>query len=443
MLRPRFELRLLLDGALLLLPGAIVIVLLLLLEPARREALALPAVVLAVLASVLLLDRLRRRAIYPLYTLANLLEALREGDYSLRGARARRGDAVGEVILEVNALASTLREQRLRGEEASALLAKIIEAIDIAIFSFDADGRLQLVNAAGHRLLGRRAAIEETAAELGLADCLTFSGPVVQQRRFAGGEGRFETRRFEFRAAGRPQTLLVISDLSRALRDEEREAWLRLIRVLGHELNNSLAPIRSMTGTLVRVLASDPLPADWRDDVNSGLRVIGDRSEALNRFMLGYTALARLPLPTRRAVDLMSLLRRVVALEQRVPVALRAGEPVPLQVDPDQIEQALINLLRNAAEASLPEHGAVEVLVEAGPGEVAVVILDEGLGLAPTENLFVPFFTTKPGGSGIGLALARQIVEGHGGRVDLTNRTDRRGCRAELRLPLGALDSAG
>ena len=434
MLSPRFELRLLLDGALLLLPGALLVGFLLLASPATLDAATLPAVVLTVIASGLLLLRLRRRAVYPLYTLANLLEALREGDYSLRGTRAQRGDAIGEVILEVNALAATLREQRLKVEEASALLAKVIEAIDIALYSFDADGHLQLVNAAGGRLLGKNAAAGDSAEALGLADCLSLGGPTVQTRRFAGGEGRYELRRFQFRAAGRPQTLLVITDLSRALREEERQAWQRLIRVLGHELNNSLAPIKSMTGTLVRVLALDPLPEDWKDDVDSGLRVIGDRAEALNRFMLGYTALARLPPPNRRPVQIGPLLRRVVALEGRVPVRLADPPDLSLHADPDQLEQALINLIKNAADAAMPESGGVEVRAYAQDGGLVVEILDEGLGLSRTDNLFVPFFTTKPGGSGIGLVLARQIAEGHGGGLELTNRTDRRGCRAVFRV---------
>lgn len=434
MLSPRFELRLLLDGLLLLVPAALLIALLLLAPEPTRDTAVLPASILAATASLALLLRLRQRAVYPLYTLANLLEALREGDYSLRGTRAQRGDAIGEVILEVNALATTLREQRLKVEEASALLAKVIEAIDIALFSFDADERLQLVNAAGQRLLGQSAKPGDSAAALGLSDCLSLSGPTVQARRFSGGEGRYELRRFQFRAAGRPQTLLVITDLSRALREEERQAWQRLIRVLGHELNNSLAPIKSMTGTLVRVLAADPLPADWKEDVDAGLKVIGDRAEALNRFMLGYTALARLPPPNRRPVDLGALLRRVVALERRVPVHLADLPPLHLHADPDQLEQALINLIKNAADAAMPESGGVEVRAFEQDGGFVVEILDEGLGLSRTDNLFVPFFTTKPGGSGIGLVLARQIAEAHGGGVELTNRVDRRGCRAVFRV---------
>ncbi len=441
MLKPNFERRLLLDAALLLLPAALCIGLLLWLPADTLGRVRTPLLISTAIASLLLALRLKQRVVYPLYTLANLLEALREGDFSLRGSRAQRGDAIGEVIWEVNALSATLREQRLKVEESNALLAKVIEAIDIALFSFDAESRLQLVNAAGLRLLGRSHAAGRSAAELGLEDCLAVETAAVLKRSFGGSEGRFDVRRFRFRSAGRPQDLLVITDLSRALREEERQAWQRLIRVLGHELNNSLAPIKSMAGTLVRVLAREPLPEDWREDVDAGLQVIGDRAEALNRFMIGYTALARLPPPQRREVELAPLLRRVAALEQRVPVKIGALPELRFAADPDQLEQALINLVKNAAEASLAQHGGVEVRAHvhahADGAQVHIEILDEGLGLSGSDNLFVPFFTTKPGGSGIGLVLARQIIEGHGGRLTLRNRDDARGCRAEVWLQRG------
>lgn len=434
MLKPNFERRLLLDAALLLLPAALCIGLMLWLPADTLVRVRTPLLIGTAIASLLLALRLKQRVVYPLYTLANLLEALREGDFSLRGSRAQRGDAIGEVIWEVNALSATLREQRLKVEESSALLAKVIEAIDIALFSFDAEARLQLVNAAGLRLLGRSHAAGRSAAELGLEDCLAVETAAVLKRSFGGSEGRFDVRRFRFRSAGRPQDLLVITDLSRALREEERQAWQRLIRVLGHELNNSLAPIKSMAGTLVRVLAREPLPADWREDVDAGLQVIGDRAEALNRFMIGYTALARLPPPQRREVELAPLLRRVAALEQRVPVKLGALPEMRFSADPDQLEQALINLVKNAAEAALAEQGGVELRARVEGDSLLIEVLDEGLGLARTDNLFVPFFTTKPGGSGIGLVLAQQIIEGHGGRLTLQNREDAKGCRAEVWL---------
>src|SRR5690606_37087628 len=230
--------------------------------------------------------------------------------------------------------------------------------------------------------------------------------------------------------------LLTITDLSQALREEERRAWQRLIRVLGHELNNSLAPIKSMASTLADLLAREPPPPDWREDARYGLGVIADRADALARFMSGYTTLAKLPPPRKRAVDLSGLLARVRTLETRVAVRCEVSEGIHVQVDPDQLEQALINLVKNAAEASMTQGGGVSIHAQVEPHTVRIGIVDEGPGLSGSENLFVPFFTTKPGGSGIGLVLARQIVEAHGGSLVLRNRGDRSGCIAEVTLPL-------
>jgi nitrogen fixation/metabolism regulation signal transduction histidine kinase len=381
---------------------------------------------------------LQRRAVFPLYTLSNLLEALREGDYSLRGSRARRGDAIGEVVWEINTLAQTLREQRLVAEEKSALLTKVIAALDIAVLAFDAQHCLKLANPAAERLLGRSFAQAAgcSADELGMADCLEHADAQLVERSFAGASGRWEIRRTRFREEGRPHDLVVISDLSRALREEERLAWQRLLRVLGHELNNSLAPIRSMASTVSKLIASEPPPSDWRDDASSGLGIIADRAEALARFMSRYTALARLPPPSRRGVAFETIAMRAARLEQRLEVRIDDSPAVLAELDPDQIEQALINLIQNATDAASTTGGGVGLRWRTDGGVLIVEILDDGPGLPPSENLFVPFFTTKPGGSGIGLVLARQIVEQHGGSLTLANRDDARGCIAQMRLPL-------
>lgn len=380
---------------------------------------------------------LRRRVVFPLYTLSNLLEALREGDFSLRGTRARRGDAIGEVIWEINALSETLRQQRLRVEETLALLTKVMAAVDIAIFAFDAQQRLRLINPAGERLLARRAeqAQGQSAEALGLDDCLDIDNVATVKRAFPGGSGAFDVRHAVFREGGLRNDLLTITDLSQALREEERRAWQRLIRVLGHELNNSLAPIKSMATTLADLLAREPPPSDWREDAGSGLGVIAERADALARFMAGYTALAKLPPPRKRTVDLSGLLARVRTLETRVAVRVDAPADIHVEVDPDQLEQALINLVKNAAEASLGQGGEVFIRSASDTGAVRIEVVDEGPGLSGSENLFVPFFTTKPGGSGIGLVLARQIVEAHGGSLVLRNRGDRSGCIALVTLP--------
>jgi len=436
-LRWNYEMRILAGALLATAPALLALAAALAFAPLRPLPAALLWAAVAAL-TLALVFALRRRAVYPLYTLSNLLEALREGDYSLRGSRGQRGDAVGEVVLEINALSQTLREQRLAFEEQSALLAKVIAALDIAVMSFDADGHLTLANPAAERLLGARLreAGGRSARALGVDGFLAGGGARVVEHAFPGGSGRWEVRHARFREEGRPHDLLVITDLSRALREEERLAWQRLLRVLGHELNNSLAPIRSMADTLARLAGSEPPPQDWREDMQGGLRVIGDRAEALARFMARYTQLARLPPPTPRETAFAALARRAALLEQRIAVALGSGPDVQLAVDPDQIEQALINLLRNAADAALEGGGRVELDWRVAGAALQVEIRDDGPGLPPSENLFVPFFTTKPGGSGIGLVLARQIAEAHGGSLTLENRRDARGCVARLRLPL-------
>lgn len=374
----------------------------------------------------------------PLQTLSNLLAALREGDYSIRARGGRRDDALGEVIMEVNALGATLREQRLGAMEATLLLRTIMSEIDVAIFTFDGQHRLRLVNRAGERLLAQAAErlLGRRAEELGLAECLDGDVPRTAQMVFPGGMGRWGVSRTTFREGGLPHQLLVLSDLSRALREEERQAWQRLLRVLGHELNNSLAPIRSIAGSLESLVAREPLPEDWQEDVRGGLAVITSRAEALTRFMQAYSRLARLPQPKFQPLDLPECVRRVAELETRLRIAVVSGPAITIQADSDQLEQLLINLVRNAVDAALETGGGVELAWRRNGAFVEVMVRDEGPGLSSTANLFVPFFTTKPGGSGIGLALSRQIAEAHGGTLTLQNRPHARGCEARLRLPV-------
>ena len=375
----------------------------------------------------------------PLQTLSNLLGALREEDFSFRARVGRRDDPLGQALSEVNALAQTLREQRLGALEATALLRKVMEEIDVAVFAFDASSTLQLTNRAGERLLGAPAErlIDRGAESLGLAAFLTAEAPRIAEASFPGVSGRFDLRRGTFRQRGKPMQLLVLADVSRALRDEERQAWQRLIRVIGHELNNSLAPIRSVAGSLEALVVREPRPADWEEDLRRGLSVVATRAEALRRFMDAYAQLARLPAPNRRTVEVGPLVRRVAGLETRVPVKVEDGKAATIDIDPDQIEQLLINLTKNGAEAAEATGGGVRLswrLVEKPTPALEIRVDDDGPGLPPSANLFVPFFTTKPGGSGIGLVLCRQIAEAHGGTLSLANRPQG-GCRATLRLP--------
>jgi nitrogen fixation/metabolism regulation signal transduction histidine kinase len=405
-----------------------------------RASLAIVLIAVWVALVVLLRDRIVR----PLQTVSNLLAALREDDFSIRGRTVVADDALGHVMLEVNALAETLRTQRLGAQEATALLRAVMAEIDVAIFAFDGQQRLVLANRYGERLLARDAPdlLGHPAGELGLDEALQqapaesgITGPALRDLHFPGGAGRWEIRRTKFWQGGTPHELLVLSDLSQPLREQEREAWKRLIRVIGHELNNSLAPIKSIAGSLEAILGRTPPAPDWRDDMVRGLAVIASRADALSRFTGAYARLARLPPPDRKRVDFEPLMRRVVALESRLPVKLLDSPQVSITADPDQLEQLLINVQRNAVDAALETGGCVSVGWAAANHMLEVSVLDEGPGLQNTGNLFVPFFTTKAGGSGIGLVLSRQIAEAHGGSLSLENRTDRRGARVTLRLP--------
>src|SRR5215469_4073746 len=391
------------------LPGSVVALLLLWLGPYSSQT-AWTLTLFIVAAWLGFAASLRHRVVFSLQTLSNLLAAMREEDFSLRGRGARVDDSMGEVMIEVNALSETLREQRLGALEATALLRTVMEEIDVAVFTFDETGKLKLVNRAGERLMDRpgERLLGLTASELGLAVCLEGEPARTMELALPGGTGRWGMRRGSFRQGGSPHQLVVLTDLRRTLREEERQAWQRLIRVIGHELNNSLAPIQSVAQSLESsvVRAKDQHTGDSIfDDIRQGLTIIRSRTEALSRFMAAYTHLAKLPKPSLAPVDFAELLRRVAAIERRISVELAAGPRVTISADRDQLEQLLINLIRNAADAASELGGGVRI---------------EWTCNANFLDLLV---------------LSRQIAEAHGGSLTLQNRTDRRGGKAHLRLP--------
>lgn len=382
---------------------------------------------------------IHERVASPLRTLANLLEAMREGDYSIRARSARNEDALGDVMQQVNAMAVTLRAQRLGALEATTLLRKVMEEIDVAVFAFDGAHRLRLVNRAAERLMNQPSErmLASDAESLHLGEFLEGDSSRTVQRSFPGATGRWGISRSTFREGGLPHQLVVISDLTRPLREEELQAWQRLVRVLGHELNNSLTPIKSIAGSLSSIVARDPRPDDWEDDMRRGLAVIASRSEALSRFMGAYARLAKLPRPVCRPVHLPKLIEQVAGLETRIRPVLKPGPELVIQADGDQLEQLLINLIRNGADAALETGGGLAVAWSRSGGQLEITVTDEGPGISNPGNLFVPFFTTKPGGSGIGLVLSRQIAEAHGGALTLVNRPEGHGVEARLILPIG------
>lgn len=392
-----------------------------------------------------------------LQTAANLLSAMQEGDFSIRAHRLKREDALGELYAEINTLGALLSQQRLSAMEATALVETVMQAIDVAVFAFDQNGFLRLVNPAAQRILNLTT--EELlglhADELGLGDCLAGDPVRMLSATPFAAAGRWGLRRTSFREQGRPHSLVVLADLSRPLRAEEALAWQRLVRVLGHELNNSLAPIKSISGSLGTLLRRSPRPNDWEQDLQDGLEIISTRAEGLARFMQAYSTLARLPRPSLARTELKPLLLRIAALDTRLPVQITEGPTVYLACDAPQLEQAFINLLRNAVDANLSTlttgDAAHDPNSERAPStwppvsitwtltkeQVDIHIADRGPGLSSSANLFVPFFTTKPNGSGIGLVLSRQIIENHEGSLTLSNlAAPASGCIANIRLPI-------
>lgn len=385
---------------------------------------------------------LKSKVAFPLRTLSNLLGALRVGDYSMRAKGARHGDSLGQVIWEANALAELLREQRLGAIEATALLRKVLAEIDVAMFGFDGHQRLQLINDSGIHLLGRADLdlLGRRAGELGLVECLGGTTPRVVDMTFPGGSGRWELRRGSYRDKGVSHQLVFLSDLTRTLHEEERRAWQRLIRTVHHEVNNSLTPIQSVADSLRVLVSQRPLPEDWRDDMRGGLEIIAERSQALDRFIGAYSRLMHLPDPNVSEVRVERLIRRVAGLETRMEVIVIPGPDVQVRADQDQLEQLLINVISNAVEASLvsrPEgDGRVSITWHVHTDDLLVWVDDDGPGVDEATDVFVPFYTSKAHGSGIGLTLSRQIAEAHGGSLSLKDHGDEPGCRVHLRLPL-------
>ncbi len=453
--RAAFERRVIRFAMFLVLPGLLASVILVWFLPWTLES-RLLLLGAEAFACLLIGAALHDHIVRPLQTLANVVGALREEDYSFRARLAVPNDALGELSIEVNALADLLAQHRTGAIEATALLQRVVEEVDIPIFAFDPARKLRLVNSAAEKLLQHPSSelLGKAASDLGLQAALTCENETPVNLRFSS-EARWLVRRSLFRQNGLPHTLVVLSDVSRALREEERRAWQRLIRVIGHELNNSLAPIKSIAGSLNTRVSAMNLETAERQDFERGLNIIETRAASLNRFLQAYRQLAQMPPPVLRECSIAELVRHVATLETRVAITVQPGPEITLTADPDQLEQMLINLLRNAAEAVLlptvsaesecksassahrsePKIALTWKLVEK---DMVLTIEDNGPGLMNPANVFVPFYTTKPQGSGIGLVLSRQICEAHGGNLELSNRSEGSGCIVRITLPVGS-----
>jgi len=398
------------------------------------------AVVLGTVVMLLwLVRRLSAWILRPLAGASTVVEALRDGDFSLRLRETHLGP-LDELAHSINLLAESMRTDALNRRESGLLLGKILEEIDLPVLAFRDDGHLTLSNPAARKLIGLRLHDGVDAAALGLDELLQRPVDRTENNQsvrlvFPGGSGRFVVKRRAFRLGGVPHRLLVLAEVGSILSAERNEAWQSLIRVMSHEINNSLSPIKSLAETWATRLR-DPARELDRESLAESLALISRRSGGLSRFVGIYAALARLPDPSRETVDLDELLQKICALEPRVPIRLE-GSDISFELDRDQIEQAMINLVRNAVDAvSGCEQPEILIGCVEKAGGLCVKVIDNGPGPPESKNLFVPFFTTKPSGSGIGLLLVRRIAELHGGSFDLAARDDgRSGAVARLWLP--------
>jgi two-component system, NtrC family, nitrogen regulation sensor histidine kinase NtrY len=439
--RIRFEQRLFFSAMAAGLPGIILGLLLLWTNPYSFDHKIEGSVGVLVLWIALSIS-VRDGLVHSIQTLSDLVVSAKAENFSLRAKHAVAGDAFEELSLEINSLVRLMETDRLKSVEIGNLFRSVTSEIEAVVLAFSLERKVLWLNRASLSFLGKREEeiLGRTATELGI-DHLLDGDPSETISYFHGGtERRWTVRRTDFGEGGVLQRLVVLSEASDARRVDERLAGERLVRVLSHEVNNSLAPVKSIVRTLTRI-ADSRLPEDVRENFRHGLDVIGSRTEALNRFLRGYTYLMKLPPPRRQPVSVKKLVERVAGLELRLKVDINSGPDATINVDPDQLEQALINLIRNAVDAvlALPQNevptAPVTITWSVSGDELDLHIRDRGIGLLDTSNLFVPFHTTKESGTGIGLLLSRQIVEAHGGELMIHNRDTPRGCEVETKIP--------
>ncbi len=380
----------------------------------------------------------------PLRVAANVISSIREGDFTLRSRRVTeaRGTIV-ELYDEINAIASLMEKSRFTGIETQKVIDKITANIDVATLIVSSDRVVAQANEAARRLISSInhwdvSPNQKTVDELHIPFVLDQSAQDFARFSFVNESRRFEGRRGIFMLDGKRFDLILLTDITRAASEQERESWKRLLRVLGHELNNSLAPITSLAATLSKITKTTDIEAETKTDLLDGLATITSRSQNIVRFMGDYTRLAKLPAPEAAPCQLAPILQNVCQLfGENVAFAKDSATPTVF-IDQAQLEQALINLLKNATEASSKKTGSVTCSIEAIAGVALLRIEDDGPGVANPDNLFVPFYTTKDKGSGIGLALSKQIVEAVGGTLTLANRQEQTGCRATIQLDIAA-----
>jgi two-component system, NtrC family, nitrogen regulation sensor histidine kinase NtrY len=386
---------------------------------------AAAAAVAAVLAATLTAGRALGAAQRTMGALADGIRSFRDGEFSMRLANPRF-DELGDLVGLYNEMGDALRTERHDLYQRELMLETVLQGAPMAILLTGPTGRVAYSNRAARHLLGHGLRLEghdfqevlaRTPAEmrevLAAAEDALFTITDL-----AGAEETYHVSRRSFDLHTRRHTLYVIERLTPELRRREVEVWKKAIRVMNHEMNNSLAPIRSLVRS-ARLATARPEHAHHLEGI---FDTIEERATYLSEFLEGYARFARLPRPQKRPVDWREFLDGMRHL-----AAFRVQEPLPdrpTPFDPSQMQQVLINLVKNAKEAGSPEDDIVVAVDGMPDGTVSLSVLDRGRGMDEEvmRRALVPFYSSKPSGTGLGLPLCQEIVEAHGGRLRLQAR---------------------
>ena len=397
--------------------------------------LAIAAVVLVLATPGLLLARRLASPVAALIrALSGSVSAFGDGDFSF-SIRNTRSDEVGDLVDAHNELGKILREQRQNLFQRELLLDTVVQNSPTAITLIEPGGHVVYANLAARALLnggramnGTRFDAILTQASTELSEALATGEDALFSVEIEHEEETFHLSQRSFKLQGRTHRMIMLRRMTRELSRQEVATWKKVIRVVSHELNNSLAPIRSLSHSGRQLAQRGELQR-----LEQVFTTIEERATHLGGFVQGYAHFAKLPTPVPTSVDWTSFL---AALGEHSPFRLAAVPPVvPARFDRAQIEQLLINVLKNARESG-GDPNAIELTVSLRGREVRVEVRDRGPGMSETvlSNAVLPFYSTKRSGSGLGLALAREIAEAHGGRLQLANRAEG-GLRVTLVLP--------